>query len=286
MKKHIKEKDRSFGIADLLAMLLSFVLRLVFVPKCVICGELLSDGGEMCPDCLRHWDSARREKCSVCRKSARACTCRPVSMSSTDEIGERSLLSLTFYSGAKDKVQPRDVAASRIVWAVKTSSDRSAVRFVARELAGDLLRLFTTCGEKPSDWRITFPPRTASRRRHFGFDQGRDMAKMLSEYTGIPTERCFVNRGNTVQKALNSAERRRNAEGAYKLNSKAAVKNKKYIIADDVITTGATISACASLLKDAGADCVFPVSIARTKRKKRNVRRASERPWFKFDTKP
>ena len=108
---------------------------------------------------------------------------------------------------------------------------------------------------------------------------------MLSKYTGIPVEKCFVNKGSLTQKKLNSLERKRNAAISYKIKDGISPKDIKYIIVDDVITTGATVNACAVLLKAAGAQCVFPVSVARTKKKKRLVRRPAKDPWFKFSPK-
>jgi adenine/guanine phosphoribosyltransferase-like PRPP-binding protein len=50
---------------------------------------------------------------------------------------------------------------------------------------------------------------------------------------------------------------------------------------DDIITTGATLNAAALILKENGAEVVYPVCIARSKKKKRKVRRMSDRPWFR-----
>ena len=281
-----KKSHKRMSASDIATAFLSFILNLFFPPKCVICGELIADGGELCPDCLKLWDSARRQKCPVCQKTARACTCRPYSLFKTDEVGERCLLALAFYSGHNDKdITEKDIAVSRIVWSVKTSPHRASARFAARELAADILRHFAKNREDISEWTLTYPPRTSKRRRKYGFDQGRDIAKMLSKYTGIPVEKCFVKKGRQAHKKLNASERRKNAENAYILRRGISPSNKKYIIIDDVITTGATVSYCAELLKSHGAKAVFPVCAARTKRKKRSVRRPAKNPWFKFDTK-
>ena len=57
--------------------------------------------------------------------------------------------------------------------------------------------------------------------------------------------------------------------------------NDIVLIVDDVITTGATVNAAARILKEGGAEAVYPVCIARSKKKKRKLRRPSERPWFR-----
>lgn len=254
-------------------------LHLLFPPKCVICKDLLLKDGEMCPECLGIWEKARREKCPVCKKTARACTCRTFHMLDTDMIGERRMTSLAFYSrfGSDD---PKDKLVLRLIYEVKTSSDRTAVRFCARELSSQILKTLMLDGEKPESFKITYPPRSRKRTRKYGFDHGRDLAKAISDYTGIPFEDTLINCSNTSQKSLNSLERKQNAEKAYALKDGASPFGK-YILVDDIITTGATVNSAALILKNGGAEAVFPVSIARSKKKKRKLRRPSERPWFK-----
>ena len=85
-----------------------------------------------------------------------------------------------------------------------------------------------------------------------------------------------------MQKNLNAAERKINADNTYFLKDDVDVKGKKFVIVDDVITTGSTINACASLLISAGATDFFPVSVSRTKKKRRIPKRNSPaKLWFK-----
>ena len=68
----------------------------------------------------------------------------------------------------------------------------------------------------------------------------------------------------------------------YSVKKDLNIKDKSFIIVDDVITTGSTINACASLLMSAGAKDVFPVSVSRTKKKRRIPKRNSPaKLWFK-----
>ncbi len=201
-------------------------------------------------------------------------------MTDTDRIGQRRISALAFYTkyGSTDV---RDKVVLRLVYAVKTSSDRSAVRLCAREMAAQILKTLVLDKEKPEDWKITYPPRNKSRIKKYGFDHGRDLARLISEFTGIALENTLENRGVTAQKSLNSFDRRANAEKSIVLK-KGVTPKGKYIIVDDVITTGATVNAAAKILKQGGAEAVYPIAIARSKKKKRRLRRPSERPWFKM----
>lgn len=237
----------------------------------------------MCPECLEIWEKARGRRCPVCQKTARGCTCRPLYLLDTDHIGERKVSSLAFYEkfGSEDV---RDKLILSLIYSVKTSSDRSAARLCARELSHEILRTMALNKESIEDYKITYPPRTGKRIAKYGFDHSRILAKYISEYTGIVFSPILLNHGKRPQKSLNALARSANAKSSYSVK-KGAIVSGKYIIVDDVITTGSTVNAIAVLLKDHGAEAVYPVSVARTKKKKRKAHRPSSRPWFNIKVK-
>jgi predicted amidophosphoribosyltransferase len=57
--------------------------------------------------------------------------------------------------------------------------------------------------------------------------------------------------------------RRRNVLGAFQVPDPAKVKGKRVLLLDDVMTTGATVQACARALKRAGAERVHVLVLAR-----------------------
>lgn len=265
-------------VLDILAKIASWFLRLLFPPKCVICKDLLLKDGELCPECMEIWAKARNMRCPICQKTARGCRCSTFHLLNTDMLGGRKLSALAFY-GKFGSDDIRDILVRRLVYAVKTSDDRSGVNFCARLLSHDIIKAMVLCGEEMSQWKITFPQRSLKRRKRYGFDHGRDLALKISKYTGIPFEETLKSNAKYTQKSLNAMERMENANSAYSLK-KGVVPSGKYILVDDVITTGATVNAAARVLKSAGAKAVYPVCIARSKRKKKKIRRPNERPWF------
>jgi ComF family protein len=99
------------------------------------------------------------------------------------------------------------------------------------------------------------------------FNQSALLAQGLSRATGVPAD-CFVLkrvRRTASQVGLSPEQRKRNVAGAFRVEpSRAtAVKGKTIVVVDDVVTTGATVEACARVLKRAKAARVDVLTLAR-----------------------
>ena len=97
----------------------------------------------------------------------------------------------------------------------------------------------------------------------YGYDHGREVARAFAKKLGLSYMDCFDNSGEKEQKTLDRRERYANAKQSYSLKKNVDVKNKNFIIIDDVLTTGSTISACLTLLKERGAKSVVAVCFAK-----------------------
>ncbi len=101
-----------------------------------------------------------------------------------------------------------------------------------------------------------------------GFNQATLLSTELSRRTGIPVADVLRRpRLNQIQAGLAVSARRRNATASFDLCSARSVQDKRILLVDDVFTTGATATACARLLKQAGADYVAVLTIARVDRR-------------------
>ncbi len=99
-----------------------------------------------------------------------------------------------------------------------------------------------------------------------GFNQSDLLARKVGKRWNVPVKRLVRRiRATVVQAGLTSAKRRANVSGAFR--AKPAVNGKKVLLVDDVMTTGATASACASALKRAGAARVTLLTLARVDRR-------------------
>lgn len=102
------------------------------------------------------------------------------------------------------------------------------------------------------------------RRLHRGFNQAREIARMVSAQTGIPLANRLVFRvtHTTTQQGQNRGERRKNLRGAFA--ARACCKGLHIAVIDDVVTTTSTARAISRALMAAGARRVEIWSVART----------------------
>jgi predicted amidophosphoribosyltransferase len=106
---------------------------------------------------------------------------------------------------------------------------------------------------------ITWAPTSAVRRRTRGFDQAELIARELARRVGLPCRRSLRRVSNVPQTGRSLAARLEGPSFAATRPTRA-----RLLLVDDVITTGATLTAAARALRRAGASEVHGVVVART----------------------
>jgi ComF family protein len=101
------------------------------------------------------------------------------------------------------------------------------------------------------------------RRRERGFDQAELVSRALSSLTGVRTDtRCLRRvRATRSQTALPREGRIENVLGAFE-GLPGACEAKRFLLVDDVVTTGATLRAASSAVEDAGAASVVCLAVS------------------------
>lgn len=115
---------------------------------------------------------------------------------------------------------------------------------------------------------ITWVPLSRRRLRKRGYDQAELLAKLIAKHLGQRPVRLLKKlRDTPPQSRTGSAEKRRaNIAGAYACLRPALVQGKRILLVDDIVTTGATLSEAAKVLKNAGAKEVICATLARSLR--------------------
>jgi competence protein ComFC len=132
-------------------------------------------------------------------------------------------------------------------------------------LAGLLIRQAVPTIQK-SEWDLIVPvPLHSLKKREREFNQAERLAKYLSAATGIPIETKLLARveATETQTRLTRSQRAGNVGSAFAFRGSNPVKGKRIILLDDVLTTGATTSACAKVLRQNGSGPVAVWTVAR-----------------------
>lgn len=109
-------------------------------------------------------------------------------------------------------------------------------------------------------------PLSRRRLRQRGYNQAAMLAHWLAEYTGISCNDRALKRlvDTPAQQGLTARERKRNLHQAFAVENADVLEGRHLALIDDVLTTGATAQALASLLLKAGARRVDVYCLART----------------------
>ncbi len=113
---------------------------------------------------------------------------------------------------------------------------------------------------------VTWVPVHPDRRRDRGFDQAQELAQAMGSSLGLPAIGSLERRRRTVaQHALGRDERASNVGGVFGVipSVQPPVAGRWFVVVDDILTTGATLSDCARALLGAGAMGVSAIVVAR-----------------------
>ena len=145
----------------------------------------------------------------------------------------------------------------RLVHRFKYAGDLAVGRWLARQLAAQV-------EATPRVDAIVVPPATRARLRERGFNPAAEIAKVVAARCGTRLHLDGVRRTReqAPQAGLARRERLANLRGAFGCD--AALHGMRVAIVDDVMTTGATAEAVATVLKRAGASHVRVWAVART----------------------
>ncbi len=196
------------------------------------------------PFWLRPYQHCRDSICVLCRKEApgRRALCK----SCEQKLGPAPppLTAGSLVVTAACEYQP---PISRLMLQYKYENRRSLCRLFARLMA-------ERC-EIPPNFCIAALPLHSKRIQERGYSQTDLLARSLCSQTGLPSfsGRLLRLRDTDHQTGLDREERQRNVKDAF---FASGAEGSHVLLVDDVMTTGATLRACARALYEGGAASV------------------------------
>lgn len=203
--------------------------RMLCPPRCVLCEKFLADESlDMCPACLT---------------AARVFPFEPFHIPHV-----KKWVALWQYSGDVRDAIVRYKFLKRRSYHV-TFARELANRIASSDLNYDL---------------ISWVPISTLRRMGRGYDQVELIAQEVGKHLGCrPVKLLHKHRHNRRQSRIKGVEaRRRNVAGVYRAVDVDALRGKRVLLLEDIITTGATVSEAARTLKTAGAKEVSVACVA------------------------
>ena len=221
------------------------VLDVLFPSRCVGCGAY---GSFLCQSCQAELPRARPPRCPICwqpqRQGAPCGRCRE------ERPAFQGVRSLYLYEGA----------AREAVHALKYNYLSALAQPMAQ-----LMARYMEKEEAIEAGLLVAVPLYARRQRLRGYNQSALLARELSGLCGLPlAERGLARRRNTPPQARSAdAEARKRSVADAFVADRRWVEGQRVLLIDDVMTTGATLDACAQALRQAGAVSVWALTFAR-----------------------
>ena len=216
------------------------LLKLIFPPKCIFCGKLLDLKASLsiCGDCYKkieffregkaEWTSRNKIIGGWCDKTVYACK--------YNGIIKYSIVKYKFFN----RVHHFNTYASLLEERLKNLPEIDKI-----------------------DMIISVPIHR-KRMRIRGYNQSYLISRELSKKMKIPerSELLVRIKHSDNQSHIAGNMRFSNIYGAFKVTIPDAVKGKRILLIDDVLTTGSTVNECARVLKEAGAEYVIAAAVA------------------------
>lgn len=233
----------------------------IFPSGCRICDALLTDSRRVpiCGDCLSSFERVPSVICEVCG--------RPLPGLSQEQA------QLRLCPACQDKTYAFECARS---FAIYTGALVHAILLLKFEqieplgvwFAGRLAELVQSEPVRFAADVVVPVPLHRQRERERGYNQAALISKPLAKRLRLPHKAVLLmrTRARPDKHVLSLEERWASVRGAFATCPGSQVDNLRVLLVDDVLTTGATLDACARALREAGASSVLALTVARAVR--------------------
>jgi competence protein ComFC len=248
------------GVRAWLAEASDAVVSVFFPAGCRICEGLLKGASRVpiCEECLSSFEVPQEKKCEICGQTigwpttegepllCRACQQKTYAFERARSYG--------IYEGSLVK------AILLLKW--------ERIEPLGALFAERLAEVARREGQILAAEVVVPVPLHRDRERQRGYNQAGLISKPLARKLGLPHKAVLLmrTRPRPNKQVLTFEERWESVRGAFATRPGSQVDNKRVLLVDDVMTTGATLDACARALLASGAKSVLALTVARASR--------------------
>lgn len=227
------------------------IIYYVSVPKCIGCKARLDiDDIALCKECKKEYDNIITRNCSRCGKILNECFC---TNSFLDSHYVHNVVKVFRY------LIDQELPTNKLIYSLKHNNRRDVLRVLSEELSTAI----TNNIKSLDNYIITNIPRNRKSYRIEGFDHAKNLAKAVARLLNVKYESLLISKTKREQKKAGSRQGRlQNINLEVKKNHIDDIKDKNIIIIDDIITSGASMSIAATILKSEGAKKIISAAIA------------------------
>ena len=249
------------GVRAWLAEASDAVVSVFFPAGCRICENLLigASRAPICDECLSSFGAAPQRECEICGQRLEGIT-----VVEGERLVCRACEQQTY---AFARARSYGIYEGQLVKAIlllKWQRMDPLGRWFAERLAEIAVR-----GGDNFVADVVVPvPLHRDRERERGYNQAGLISKPLARKLGLPHQAFLLmrTRARPNKQVLSLEERWDSVRGAFATRPGSQVDSKRVLLVDDVMTTGATLDACARALLESGAKSVLGLTVARAMR--------------------
>jgi len=228
-------------------------LELFYPLHCVGCSSALLGTSRFCPDCWEKLERLTPHHCSICSYPLGHAS---IFADCCENCSDRELHFVAGVSAFRHQGLVR-----RLLYQLKYGGDQSLKKALGE------LTLIALQDKRLQD--VTFTavvpvPLHPRRAREREFNQARLLAEDVAMHLQSPLQELLRrSKPTATQVHSDRKERIKNLKNAFALKKQCTLSGN-YLLVDDVLTTGSTLDACAKVLREAGADGIWAVTVARS----------------------
>lgn len=226
--------------------MLNDVLNILFPKRCINCHK---EGSYLCDDCLSLIDVNPFYYC-LCNKPSKLAA-----------IGKCKACEGNHLNGLLSSASFDQGIVKNIIHKMK----HNYIKELSLPMSVLILTHLSLLEKDFSSFSLVPVPLSIKKMKRRGFNQSEEIGRLVSDALRIPfLSNALIKITETKpQSDLDYSERLENVKNCFEINNKELISSRDILLLDDIYSTGSTMSECAKILKNSGANKVVGISVAR-----------------------